>query len=184
MSEEVARVTVQINIEDTAIQASIEEAVQEAVQEAMDAPVPTVGNEGVGALEGLSPELLMSSMSARSPTALLARLAPILGPAAIALMMPTIIETVVDALTAPGAPFDTRFKREMQKEQFGFYDRQLQYDTEYGYRQVIIQGVNGFRRDQGSFHASTFRDIMEGTGDQYRLSRIQITDKAHGVRGF
>ncbi len=73
---------------------------------------------------------------------------------------------------------------EIEKEQFGFYDRQTQYDTQYGYRNVIIQGRQAFLSNQGVFHASTFKDVMQGTGTQYRLSRIEIDDKALGIRDY
>jgi hypothetical protein len=95
-----------------------------------------------------------------------------------------VAKFVVDILIAPGGPFDTRFRREIEKEQFGFYDRQTQYDTQYGYRNVIIQGRQSFLSNQGVFHASTFKDVMQGTGTQYRLSRIEISDKALGIRDY
>jgi hypothetical protein len=136
---------------------------------------------GFGAGDALS---LFSGNLGANPASIARQLAPLLGPAIIAFMMPEIVKFIVAELTKPGGVIDTRFRREIPKEQLQFYDRQLQYDTGYGYRNVIIQGVNGFKMDQGSFHASTFRDINEGFGTQYRLSRIGLTDKALGVRDY
>jgi hypothetical protein len=122
----------------------------------------------------------MGSAGGMSAMGILGRLAPLLGPAAALLIAPMVADFVLKELTRPGGPWDTRFRRNIEREQFGFYNRQIQHDTQYGYRNVIIQGVNGFKMSQGAFHASTFRDINEGFGDQYRLSRIGITDKAQG----
>jgi len=127
---------------------------------------------------------LITGSIGSTPQSIVSRLVPLLGPAMLAFMLPEIVKFVVAYLIKPGGPFDVRFRREIQKEQFGFYDRQTQWDTQHGYRNVIIQGVNGFKAEQGSFHASTFRDIKEGTGTGYRLSRIGITDKAYGFKGY
>lgn len=119
-----------------------------------------------------------------SPTSIVSMLIPMLGPAMLVFLLPQIIKFVIGELIKPGGVFDTRFRREVEKEQFGFYNRQMQYDSQHGYRNVIIQGVNGFKKDQGSFHASAFRDITEGYGNQYRLSRIGLTDKAQGFKDY
>ena len=114
-------------------------------------------------------------------------LAPVLtGPAGIALMAaamgPVIADFVIKEVIRDGGIIDLRFKRKIENETGVFYDRQLQYDMNYGYVNIIIQGVEGWMGNQGNFHGSTFRDINEGLGEQYRLSRIQITDKALGIR--
>jgi len=118
-----------------------------------------------------------------TPQSIVQRLVPMLGPAMLLFMLPEIFKFVLNEMIKPGGPFDVRFKREIQKEQFGFYDRQTQWDSSHGYRNVIIQGVNGFKAEQGSFHASTFRDIKEAGGSNIQLNRIALTDKAYGFQG-
>ena len=118
-----------------------------------------------------------------TPQSIVTRLVPLLGPAMLIFMLPEIVKFVVEYLIKPGGIFDVRFKREIQKEQFGFYSRQTQYDSSHGYRNVIIQGVNGFKAEQGSFHASTFRDIKEQGGLNVQNARIGLTDKALGFQG-
>lgn len=177
-----AKITVEIKVEDEAIQASINEAVKDAEEEAqVKSGGLATGDEGGG---GLDFQGVVGKLGTASPMALMRMLAPFLGPAAVILLAPIVAKFVVDILIAPGGPFDTRFRREIEKEQFGFYDRQTQYDTQYGYRNVIIQGYQSFLSNQGVFHASTFKDVMQGTGTQYRLSRIEIDDKALGIRDY
>ena len=163
---------------------SIRNIVNESLEERELAYTPTAKEKSKSTNPAEQALSFLGGKLGASPQSIVASLAPVLGPAIIVLMLPKILEFVLQELTKPGGVFDTRFRRELQKEQFGFYDRQLQYDSRYGHRNVIIQGVNGFKREQGAFHASTFRDITEGTGEGFRLSRIGLTDKAYGFRDY
>lgn len=166
----------------------IEDSIRELVNDAVDerdlagggATARAKGKEGGDAKDALS--LITGSIGA-TPQSLVSRLVPMLGPAMLIFLLPEIFKFVLNELIKPGGPFDVRFKREIQKEQFGFYDRQTQWDSSHGYRNVIIQGVNGFKAEQGSFHASMFRDIKEGGGGNVRINRIGLTDKALGFQG-
>jgi hypothetical protein len=181
LSSKEVNIRVKFTIEDKALQQAVKDATDESVAGAL----PDVGGGEAGG--GLSPEMLlrtgMGSAGGISGMGALARLAPLLGPAVAVLVIPVVFDFVIKELSRPGGPWDTKFRRAVQQEEFGFYNRQLQHDMQYGYRNVIIQGVNGFKRSQGAFHASAFRDINEGYGTQYRLSRVGITDKALGFWG-
>ena len=166
--------------------AILEAAIRNIVEQTMVEKEATQDvQEGTDILGGAQDALgLVTGNLGANPMGLVRSLAPLLGPAMVALMAPVIFKFFIEELTRPGGLMDTRFRRDIEKEQFGFYNRQLQYDTQYGYRNVIIQGRQSFISQQGNFHASTFRDINEGTGTQYRLSRIEISDKALGIRDY
>ncbi len=180
MSSEV-KITISVQVEDEAIQESIQQAIREGEHEAQ------VSSGGLNIeQEGgeLGIQAIIGQMGSKNPMALMRMIMPFLGPAALVLLAPMVLEFVVNELTKPGNILDTRFRRDIEKENLGFYNRQLQWDTQYGYRNVIVQGYQSFLSKQGNFHASTFRDINEGTGTQYRLSRIEIDDKALGIRDY
>lgn len=182
MSSNEVSITVKLTIEDTALKQAIDDSVNEAVGE--NVPTTEMGGAEEG---GFKPQSMMGALSKNNPAGLLQMLAPILtGPAGIAMMAaaigPVIADFIIKELVRDGGVLDLRFKRKMENETGVFYTRQLQYDMQYGYVNIIIQGVNGWMGNQGNFHGSTFRDINESKGEQYRLTRIQITDKALGIR--
>jgi len=181
MSSEV-KITINLEIEDQAIQEAIQQEINRADEDAALNPKNLQLEQEIGSEFGI--QALIGQMGAKNPMAIMRMLAPFLGPAAVALLAPMVIEFVVNELTKPGNLLDTRFRRDIEKENHGFYDRQLQWDTQYGYRNVIIQGNRTFLSQQGKFHASLFRDINEGTGVGVRMTRIEIDDKALGIRDY
>ena len=182
-----------IDVEIPAVdfQGILDDSIRELINDAIDereiaggGGVTARGKQTPGA-QGQAQEALqlITGGIGSTPQSLVSRLVPLLGPAMLIFMLPEIFKFIVGELIKPGGPFDVRFKREMLKEQFGFYDRQTQWDSSHGYRNVIIQGVNGFKAEQGSFHASMFRDIKEQGGTNVQSARIGLTDKAFGFQG-
>ena len=87
---------------------------------------------------------------------------------------------IFDILIAPGGPFDIRFKRIVDDEINAFLARQTQKDTEFGYRQVIIQSKLGFTAPNGVNNYNTVRGIREGGIIQERLDRFGMVDQSKG----
>lgn len=87
---------------------------------------------------------------------------------------------IFDILIRPGGPFDVRFKRIVDDEINAFLARQTQKDTEFGYRQVIIQSKIGFTAPNGVNNYNTVRGIREGGLDKERLARIGMVDHTKG----
>ena len=178
MSSEV-KISVEVTVEDQAIQASIDQAIKESEHEAqvesggLDIEQNVAGDLGLQAIIG--------GIGTKSPAALVAKLAPFLGPVAIALVAPMLYDFIIDILTRPGGLLDTRFKRIQADEALAFQDRQMQYDTAFGYRQIIIQGHQSFLSNNGNFHNAAFREINQGKGDQYAIKNTTIDDKALGI---
>jgi len=173
-----------VNINPIDFEDILDNKMRDMVAEAMPQSVGTGTSKEpaqVGGIDQAKDTLsLLTGNIGATPQSIVASLVPLLGPAMLIFMLPQIVKFVINEMIKPGGPFDVRFKREIQKEHYAFYNRQTQWDTQYGYRNVIIQGVDGFKAEQGSFHGSTFRDIKEGTGNGYRMSTIGLTDKAYG----
>ena len=87
---------------------------------------------------------------------------------------------IFDILIAPGGLFDVRFKRIVDDEINAFLARQTQKDTEFGYRQVIIQSKLGFTAPNGVNNYNTVRGIREGGLNQERLDRFGMVDHTKG----
>jgi hypothetical protein len=112
------------------------------------------------------------------------RFMPMLAPLIIAASMPQIIEGVIQVLTRPGMPLDPRFTRFMEKEWNTGLDRQKQFNTMIGRRNVVVQTSAGWRNTLGAGHTSVNRRVAEGTGAGPRLGTIVgMPDKSIGAGG-
>lgn len=109
-------------------------------------------------------------------------LVPILGPMMVAASMPMIIDTIIEVLTRPGFPLDPRFKRRLDEEFNSQLDRQTQFNSSIGARNVVIQTKAGWINMQGAGHRSAMKDVREGTGRGVRQGFIGIEDKSVGLR--
>jgi len=103
------------------------------------------------------------------------------GPIFVALLAPKMAEAVFKWITRPGGILDLRFKRVLENEQNAFLDRQTQYNTQVGLRQVIIQSTAGFRNINGMANENTLRQIREGGANGNRFAMIDITDHSRGL---
>lgn len=111
-------------------------------------------------------------------------LLPTLGPLLIAAMLPQIIEGVIEVLTRPGFPLDPRFTRFMEQEWNTGLERQTQFNTMIGRRNVVIQTKAGWRNQMGAGHTSIYKRIAEGTGIGPRLGTlIGMPEKSTGSGG-
>lgn len=90
-----------------------------------------------------------------------------------------IIEQIISQLTAPGGPFDVRFKRDIPNEVFNLFTREEQQARRIGTIQVIGTAVAGFRSLNGNNVENTFREIATGG----RISKIGLQDKSMGWNG-
>lgn len=89
---------------------------------------------------------------------------------------------IFEYLTRPGGQLDVRFKRIIDDEINAFLARQTQKDTEFGYRQVIIQSKLGFTAPNGVNNYNTVRGIREGGLDKERLDRFGMIDHTKGEK--
>ena len=100
--------------------------------------------------------------------------------AALIALAISLAPMIFEILIAPGGPFDVRFKRIVDDEINAFLSRQTQKDTEFGYRQVIIQSKLGFTAPNGVNNYNTVRGIREGGLIQERLDRFGMVDQTKG----
>ena len=117
---------------------------------------------------------------AQSPASLLEMGLRYLPHAALVAFAISLAPLIFDILIRPGGPFDVRFKRIVDDEINAFLARQTQKDTEFGYRQVIIQSKLGFTAPNGVNNYNTVRGIREGGLDKERLARIGMVDHTKG----
>ena len=107
----------------------------------------------------------------------------ILGPLVVVAMLPEIIDGVIKFLTMPGMPLDPRFKRLLDEEWNSGMERQRQFNTFIGARNVTAQTSAGWRNMMGAGHRSVFRDVAQGTGLGPRTGVMNIADKSLGGDG-
>lgn len=100
--------------------------------------------------------------------------------AALIALAISLAPMIFEILISPGGPFDVRFKRIVDDEINAFLARQTQKDTEFGYRQVIIQSKLGFTAPNGVNNYNTVRGIREGGLIQERLDRFGMVDHTKG----
>lgn len=108
----------------------------------------------------------------------------VLPPVAAALFAKQIADYILTELTSEGGPLDTRWKRQLDKEQNAFLDRQQQRNTQIGLRQVITTSKKGFIKLNGAGGTeSNIRQIRDGGVDGNRLARVDILDHTKGLFG-
>ena len=123
----------------------------------------------------------MMGMMRGGPLGLLNKLLAFGGPLIVAVLAPAMAEEVFKWLTRPGGWLDIRFKRVLEAETNAFLDRQTQWNTQIGLRQVTIQSVAGFRNINGIGNENTLRQIREGGVSNTRLALIDFTDHSKGL---
>ena len=129
-----------------------------------------------------SPELgQMMGMMKGGPMGMVTQLLRFGGPLIVAALAPQMAEEVFKWLTRPGGWLDLRFKRVLENETNAFLDRQTQWNTQIGLRQVTIQSIAGFRNINGIGNENTLRQIREGGANGNRLALIDFTDHSKGL---
>lgn len=109
---------------------------------------------------------------------LLTRFIPVVGAALLAVeLVPMLVKTIANQLTAVGSPFDKRYRRIIKKEVNGFATREQQQRQRLGLDPVIITSVGGFRNNGGLQTVNTLNQVRE-TG----TAAIGLQDKALGVQ--
>jgi hypothetical protein len=102
---------------------------------------------------------------------------PIIGVAVLAAeIVPMIIKELVKQLTKAGSPFDKRFKRNMQREQNAFFNREEQRRRQLGLSPVIISTNIGFVNNGGNNMTATLKQVR-----QNGIATIGLQDKAIGI---
>ena len=169
---------------DQQFEAAVVEAVQEYLVEnppkadEKDIPI-SAAKDTFGETKALS--LTRQGIGiAKDPTNIVAMALQRLPHAALIAFAISLVPIIFDMLTMPGGPFDVRFKRIVDEEISAFLARQTQKDTEFGYRQVIIQSKLGFTAPNGVNNYNTVRGIREGGLDKERLDRIGMIDHTKG----
>ncbi len=110
-------------------------------------------------------------------TAVLRMLAPLLGPAAVALIAPTVAKMVLEELKRPGGVLDIRYKRMITNEVENYMSRQMQRDTQIGNRQVIIQMKSKFLNLNGEGNSNTYQQVRDN-GTRFAEVGLQTKDTA------
>ena len=117
----------------------------------------------------------------KNPGIFLAESLKVLPPAAFVFLAHEVAQYVFEEITRPGGKLDLRWKRQMDKEDTAFLDRQTKRNTQIGTRQVIIQSEKGFLQMNGAASENTLRQIRDGGVDGNRLARVDLTDHAMGL---
>ena len=126
----------------------------------------------MGMLMQQLPQMIMKAL----PKMVL-RAIPIIGGAVLAAeIVPIIIKTLVDQLTKAGSPFDKRFKRNMQREQNAFFNREEQRRRQLGLSPVIISSSTGFVNNGGNNMVATLKQVRN-----QGVATIGLQDKAIGI---
>ena len=126
----------------------------------------------MGMLMQQLPQMIMKAL----PKMVL-RAIPIIGGAVLAAeIVPLIIKTLVDQLTKAGSPFDKRFKRNMQREQNAFFNREEQRRRQLGLSPVIISSSTGFVNNGGNNMVATLKQVRN-----QGVATIGLQDKAIGI---
>lgn len=170
---------------------AFEAAVVEAVEEHLVANPPKAKEEegGVstalpvkkGITESQGVSMTRQGMSlAQNPTDIVSLALQRLPHAVMITFAISLAPLIFEQLTRPGGPIDLRFKRMIDDEINAFLSRQTQKDTEFGYRQVVIQSKLGFTAPNGVNNYNTVRGIREGGLDKERLDRIGMVDHTKG----
>ena len=126
----------------------------------------------MGMLMQQLPQMIMKAL----PKMVL-RAIPIIGGAVLAAeIVPLIIKTLVDQLTKAGSPFDKRFKRNMQREQNAFFNREEQRRRQLGLSPVIISSSTGFVNNGGNNMVATLKQVRN-----QGVATIGLQDQAIGI---
>ena len=116
---------------------------------------------------------------ASNPAILGTQVAKLLPHAALVLLAIQLAPMIIEQMSSPGSMLDIRFKRLMTEEFNAFLDRQEQWATQIGTRQVWVQSTNGFLMQNGaSMSESNLRQVREGGVDGNRIALIDYTDHA------
>jgi uncharacterized protein YbjT (DUF2867 family) len=120
----------------------------------------------------------------KNPGAFVAAGIRVLPPVAVAFLAKEVAEFVLTELTREGQLLDVRWRRQLDKEQNAFLDRQQQRNTQIGLRQVITTSEKGFIKLNGAGGTeSNIRQIRDGGVDGNRLARVDLTDHTKGLFG-
>jgi len=105
-----------------------------------------------GASVTMSPTHGLETMFSRLPQTALIALAVALAP------------MIIDELKRPGSFLDVRWKRELAQEFNAFLERQDQWNTQLGLRQVVVQSQAGFLMTGGASMSENTLRIVRGGG--------------------
>jgi len=93
-----------------------------------------------------------------------------------------MIPIILDELSKPGGPMDTRWKRIMSDEANAFLDRQDQHNTSIGLRGVIIQSAAGFISNNGGAGDSNSKRLArKGWTGLEDVSALETVDHSKGL---
>ena len=164
--------------------AAIRDAVAQHVQEG--APPVDISEEknAQGLTEGQAVGLANNALSLmQNPEALVAAGLPKIPHAVlVTFVVSSLLPIIIHELTKPGAPFDLRFKRIMEKEFNSLMSRQTAYDFSVGERGLIVQSRTGFlNRHTGGANTNTLKMIRDGGIDKNMMLRDDYTDHAKGL---
>ena len=113
---------------------------------------------------------------------LLPRLIPIMAPMLIPMIVPSVIENFINLMTQPGMPLDPRFTRFLDREWNSGLERQTQFNTMIGRRNVVVQTRAGWINQMGAGHSSVYKRVAEGTGIGPRIGTlVGMPDRAIGA---
>ena len=126
----------------------------------------------MGMLMQQLPQMIMKAL----PKMVLRAITIIGGAVLAAEIVPLIIKTLVDQLTKAGSPFDKRFKRNMQREQNAFFNREEQRRRQLGLSPVIISSSTGFVNNGGNNMVATLKQVRN-----QGVATIGLQDKAIGI---
>lgn len=118
------------------------------------------------------------------PEGIITRLMGMLPHTALIALALSLLPLIIHELTGDGKWWDLRFKRIMQDEQNAFLDRQEQWNSRLGLRQVIVQSQAGFTMLSGAgMSENNLRQVREGGVDGNRLALIDMTDHSKELFG-
>ena len=175
MSFDEDTIRIQLYVEDEAVQQAINDSLEEVVGSATGGAGGEAGGGSLGlaALGGASRGLGGGGAIASQLMSMIPYLGPILVAAGVATYL-------FKWARGPGGPIDKRFERELRDETLNFMSRQLQHDTQVGFRQVIIQASANFRNLGGTGNSNSLYWV-KNSGDKQNPLGLTTQDTANGL---
>ena len=164
---------------DESFEEALRQASKDSINEIVQQTSPEVTQGGPSISGGQIAGLAGRGMSggASSAIGMLMPMIPHLVPLMIAA---GAAKQLFDWAIGPGGPIDIRYRRELINEANSFMSRQLQRDTEVGFRQVIIAANANFNNTGGAGNSNSLRQVRT-YADRKANVGLLVTDKASGL---
>ncbi len=183
-------------VEDGKVTIKVGVIVEEEQSQTSGNILGTIGRRGGGAtpsgVDTMQQGLSLARQGISNPIGMVSRVAmaaPVLAGAGAGVVAGLaaweIAKMIREELIRPGGFMDIRFKRDWENSNQQHLSRQQQRDRAIGNNSQVIIGANAnFMQRSGYLHSNTYRQIVEGTGDAYRQSKLGVEDHSYGGNNY